>query len=684
MLAVLGVQPVLGRDFSAEEDLPNSSPVALLSDELWKTRFNSDPRILNQVVKLDGVPYTIVGVMPKGFYVLNHSELLWTPMKLDPSDPSRSQRVHWIFVFLRLPDGMSQKQTQVELDTVAARLRKGDPSGDAGLGLHLQNVPEFVQGEVRPTLLLLMGSVVLVLLIACANVISLLLARGTDRLRELSIRTALGAPRARLIRQLLTESVVLSFSSGVLGLGLSVLMLKLLLRMHPANVPRLEEVRIDSTVLLFTFTVSILVGLLFGIVPAFSACKANPSEVLKENAKKGGRRVGKQRSILILGETSLACILLIGAGLAAKSLWLLHRVDPGFDPHQVSTLRISVARDLAPNRIPDFYRRVLERVRALPGVESATLARDLPMSGVDPSMPVTIEGATPTTEAGEETTSFRGIAPHYFETLRIRLLQGREPNDDDTPGSLKVVVVSEMLARRYWPNESPIGKRLKPEFPNAPSYTVVGVAADVRHWGLEVELEPTAYYPYTQIPPTLIPVFEKDMTIAIRGPSSLVPEVRAAIHQIDESVAVFDVRTMDELFKDSGALRRFGMDLLLGFARLALMLSAIGVYGVVAYTVAQRTHEIAIRMAVGAQRTDIMRLVVAQVARLSIAGVIIGVVASLAISKFMSSLLYQVSPRDLLTFVTVPLVLVLVIAAASYVPARSAASVHPNTALHYE
>jgi putative ABC transport system permease protein len=685
LLSNFGVQPVLGRNFTADEDRPNGASVALLSDGIWRTRFNADPNVLNQTVKLDGVPYVIVGVMPKGFYVLNRNELLWTPLKLDPNDPSKSRRIHWMWAFLRLPDGMSLEQARTEVNGIASRLKAQDPSGDAALGLQLQTMPEFVLGDVRPALLLLMGSVGLVLLIACSNVINLLLARGAGRRAELSVRSALGAPRSRLIRQLLTESLVLSIFSGALGLGLGALALKSLLAMHPTNIPRVEEVHIDGSVLLFTALVSIVVGVIFGLAPAFTSSKANLNEVLKDSMRTSSGRIGKQRAIFVFAETALACMLLIGSGLATKSLWKLQKIDPGFNPHNVTAVRVTVPRSTAPDRIPDFYRQVLDRVRVLPGVESATLGRDLPMSGTDPSMPITLDGATPKLAPGETLTRLRAIAPSYFHTLQIPVLRGREFADNDTATSQPVVIVSEMLAKRYWPNEDPIGKRLRPEIPKAPFYTVVGEAADVRHWSLDVELEPTAYYPYAQMPPSVLPLFEKNMSIAVRGSSAgLVPSIRAAVGEIDKTVPVFNVHTMDELYADSGSLRRFDMALLLSFAGLALVLSSIGVYGVIAYSVSQRTREIAIRMAVGAQRTDVLRLVLTQGAKLACVGVIAGVVGALLAGKVMASLLYEVNPRDPLTFSTVPLVLIAVILLACYVPARRAASVQPTTALRYE
>ncbi|ABF39294.1 ABC efflux pump, inner membrane subunit [Candidatus Koribacter versatilis Ellin345] len=686
LLPNFGVQPVLGRNFTPEEDSLNGPPVAILSNAMWRTRFNSDPNILNQTIKLDSVAYTIIGVMPANFYVLNRNELLWTPLKLNPTDPSKSRRIHWMWGFLRLPDGMTKKQGDAEVNAITARLKAQDPSGDASRGLQLQSMPEFVYGDVKPALLLLMGSVGLVLLIACANVINLLLARGAARRSELSVRSALGAPRARLIRQLLTESLVLSICAGALGLGLGALALKSLLAMHPTNIPRVEEVRIDGWVLGFTFLVSLLVGVIFGLAPAVTASRANVAEVLKDSMRTSSGRIGRQRSVFVFAETALACMLLIGAGLASKSIWKLQKVDPGFNPHNVSVLRVSAPRSLLPAQLPEFYRRIFERVSTLPGVEAAALGRDLPMSGAaDPSMPITIDGNTPALAEGEVITRFRSITPNYFRTLQTPVLRGREFADTDTSTSQPVAIVSKSLADRYWPNEDPVGKRLKPEIPDAPYYTVVGEVADVRHWSLDIQVEPTAYYPYTQLPPSIVALFQKNMSIAVRGTAGgIVPSVRAAVGEIDKTVPVFNVHTMDELFSDSGSLRRFDMALLLSFAGLALVLSAIGVYGVIAYSVAQRTREIAIRMAVGAQRKDVFELVIAQGAKVAGVGVVAGVIGALLLAKVMSSLLYEVNPRDLLTFCTVPFILMVVILLACYIPAHRAASVEPNTALRYE
>lgn len=396
--------------------------------------------------------------------------------------------------------------------------------------------------------------------------------------------------------------------------------------------------------------------------------------------------MGKQRAAFVFAETMLACMLLIGAGLATKSLWVLSKVSPGFNPHNVTALRIGVPRAVAAAEIPQFYRRVLERVQPLPGVEAVTIGRDLPMTGsADPSMPIQLDGATPTIGQNETITRLRAIAPNYFHTLQIPILRGREFADSDTTSSLNVVIVSEMLAKRYWPGEDPIGKRLKPEIPGSPFYTVVGEVADVRHWSLDIELEPTAYYPYTQIPVSMLPLLERNMTLAVRGnTAAVVPSVRAAVREIDKTVPVFNVHTMDELASDTGAVRRFDMALLLSFAALALVLSASGVYGVIAYTVAQRTREIAIRMAVGAKRTDVLRLVLTQGAKLACLGVLAGTIGALFLSKVMASLLYEVNPRDWLTFSVVPLGLTAVILLACFVPARRAASIEPNSALRYE
>ncbi len=687
LFPVLGVQPILGRTFAAEEDHPGAGHAVILSHALWETRFASAHSILGNAVMLDGAPYTIVGVMPAGFHVLSDKELFWVPLQLESANAQASARsVHWLFGFTRLAPGISQKQAQSVLDAVAVRLKAQDATGEGGFGATLQPVGDFVNGNVKPALLLLMGSVGFVLLIACSNVANLLLARGTIRRREISIRTALGAARVRVIRQLLTESVLLSLIGGVLGLGLAWVGVKTLVALHPSSIPSVNSIAIDATVLAYTALLCGMVGILFGVAPALEGSRVNVSEALKEGARGSSGGFGKHRVILVVTETALASILLIGAGLSLKSLWRAESVDPGFNPAGELTFRIAAPSQFKGEQIPLFYQQVLEQARVLPGVQSAVLARNLPMSGTDPSMPIAIEGTPPPPSQVPVVTRFRAIGPDYFSGLQTSLLGGREFTEHDTAAAPKVAIVSESLAKLYWPKENALGKRLKPELTGGEWCTVVGVAADVRHWAADVDVEPTAYYPYTQVPEAFLPLLEGTMTIAVRSRNAvgLLSSIRAAVADVDKTVPIYDVKSMEEMVADSGALRRFGMWLIGAFAALALTLAGLGIYGVMAYSVSQRTREIGIRIALGAQGWNVLRLIMEQGAKLALTGVLVGLVGAFALTRVMASLLFGVSATDLGTFSVVPFIVLALILVGCYIPARRATKLDPVVALREE
>jgi len=684
LFPVLGVQPILGRQFAAEEDRPGAGRVLILSHALWKARFGGDRAILGNVVMLDGAPYTVVGVMPAGFHVLSDQELFWVPLQLESANAQASARnVHWLFAFTRLAEGTTQKQAQTVLDTIASRLKAQDPTGDAGFGVTLQTAANFFNGNVKPALFLLMGSVGFVLLIACSNVANLLLARGTIRRKEISIRAALGAARIRVIRQLLTESLLLSLMGGLLGLGLAWVAVKALVAVHPSSIPSVDAIAIDSTVLAYTALLCSVVGILFGVAPALEGSRVNVSEALKEGARGSSGGFGKHRMILVVTETALASILLIGAGLSLKSLWRAEKVDPGFNPTDELTFHIAAPSQFKGEQIPLFYQQVLGRVQVLPGVQSAVLARNLPMSGADPSMPIAIEGTPPPPSQVPVVTRFRAVGPDYFSGLQTSLIGGREFTEHDTATSPKVTIVSESLAKLYWPKENPLGKRLKPELTGGEWCTVVGVAADVRHWAADVDVEPTAYYPYTQVPEAFLPLLEGSMTIAVRSHNAagLLGSIRAAVADVDKTVPVYDVQSMEEMVADSGSLRRFDMWLIGAFAALALTLAGLGIYGVMAYSVSQRTREIGIRVALGAQHWNVLRLIMEQGAKLALAGVVLGLVGAVALTRVMASLLFGVSPTDAGTFCVVPLIVLLLILVGCYIPARRATKLDPVIAL---
>jgi putative ABC transport system permease protein len=490
----------------------------------------------------------------------------------------------------------------------------------------------------------------------------------------------------RVIRQLLTESVLLSVMGGALGLALAWVGVKSLVALHPSSIPSVEAITIDATVLAYTALLCGVVGILFGVAPALEGSKVNVGEALKEGARGSSGGFGKHRVILVVTETALASILLIGAALSVKSLWRAESVDPGFNPTGELTFRIAAPSQFKGEQIPLFYQQVLERVRALPGVQSAVLARNLPMSGADPSMAISIEGTAPPPSQVPVVTRFRAIGPDYFSGLQTSLLSGREFTEHDTAASPKVAIVSQSLAKLYWPKENPLGKRLKPEVTGSEWCTVVGVVADVRHWAADVDVEPTAHYPYTQVPEAFLPLLEGNMAIAVRSHNAagLLSSIRAAVAEVDKTVPVYDVKSMEEMVAESGSLRRFDMWLIGAFATLALTLAGLGIYGVMAYSVSQRTREIGIRIALGAQGWNVLRLIMEQGAKLALAGVVVGLVGAFALTRVMASLLFGVSPTDLGTFSIVPFMVFILILVGCYVPARRATRLDPVIALREE
>ena len=687
LLPILGVQPASGRIFSRAEDTPGAAPVILLSHALWTTRFNSRP-MLGQTIDLDGAPYTVVGIMPPSFHVLSNQELFWIPLQLESVNAQTSARnIHWLFAFIRLPDGMTQKQAEAQMATIASRFKTQDPNGEGALGVTFQSIADFQNGTIKPVLLLLMGAVCFVLLIACSNVANLLLARGRVRQREISIRTALGAARVRLLRQLLTESVLLALIGGLLGIGLAWGALKVLISIHPSSIPSVETIGIDGSVLAYTAALCGIVGILFGIAPAWEGSDPKISETLKEGARGSSGGFGKHRAVLVITETALASILLIGAGLSLKSLWHMESVSPGFNPSRVLTFRIAAPAQFTGARIPLFYQQVIERIKTVPGVQSAALVRNLPMSGTDPSMPIAIEGTVPPQAQSALVTRLRVVGPGYFSGLQIPLLSGREFGNDDTASAPNVAIVSQSLAKLYWPGQNAIGKRIKPQMPGGQWCTVIGVAADVRHWTADVtDFEPTAYYVYTQIPESFLPLTEGNMGIAVRSRTSSDPlsSIRAAVGEVDKTVPVYQVQTLEQMVSDAGSLRRFDMWLIGAFAALALVLAAVGIYGVMAYSVSHRTREIGIRIALGAQHGSVMTLILGQGAKLALAGVVVGIGGALVLTQLMASLLFGVSARDWATFSIVPWIVLAMIMAGCYIPARRAAKLDPVAALRQE
>lgn len=687
MFEVLGVTPTLGRVFTADEDRPGSGKFILLSDSLWRTRFQARPDIVDTKVDLDGAPATVLGVMPPGFFVYANTEQAWAPYQLPSQQAAPPTRaVHSVFALARLAPGASLQAEQAQLDSIAARLHRGDAQGDTGFGVALQTYHDLLTAGIKPALILLMSCVGFVLLIACCNVANLLLARATTRRLEISVRSAIGAQRSRLVRQLLTESLLLAVLGGLLGLALAFAGLKAVGALHPASVPQVQTVTVNPLALLFTLVICLLVPILFGIAPALTASRIDVSNVLREAARNSSRSMGKHRAVLTILETAIACMLLIGAGLALKSLWRVGRVDPGFNPEGLLTFQVPAPAAARPQPFI-FFHQVIEKISVLPGVEAAFLARNIPLSGTDPSMPVAVDGGPLPSTDGQIVTRLRVIGPGYFHGFQTPILQGRELTDDDTAASAPVVVISQSLAQRFWPNTNPVGHRLRPNIADAPWYTVVGVVGDVRHLGLDTPIEPTAYYPYTQVPASVLPLIEGYMTVVVRSRgvvTGLLDSIRNAVAGVDKSVPIYQVQTVERLITDDSSLRRFDMWLLGAFAGLALILAAVGVYGVMAYVVSQRTREIGILMALGAQRSDVMRLIVLQGARIAMIGVAAGLAGSYALTRVMSSLLYEVSPTDLWTFLSVGVMVLALILLACFVPALRATRIDPMIALRCE
>lgn len=687
-LPLLGIRPMLGRVFSPQEDVSGAGQFVVISFVFWKSHFGSDPGIVGRFIQLDGTPYTVVGVMPAGFNGFDGKELLWTLLQLRRnSGIGSSPNVHWLTGWIRLPDGVSLKQARSEQDAVAARFHRADPGGDVGFGVDLQTLNDTFTSGARPALLMLMGCVGFVLLIACANVANLLLARGASRRREMAVRTALGASRLRVIRQLLTESVLLAGAGGVTGVGFAFLLLRGMLAIHPPQVPRIEQTGVDGMVLAYSLLVSVAVGILFGLAPAIDSARVDVNAGLRDRGSSSGRGFSRQRSILVIVETALACMLLIGAGLALRSIWSLSNVELGFVPRNLLTFRIAAPSQLKSAQLPDFYQQVVERVRAVPGVQRAAVARDLPLSGIDPSTPIQTEGKTPAPVQGEIVTRYRAVGDDYFRTLAIPLLHGRAFDARDTSSSPAVAVVSESLAREYWPGESPIGKRIKPKVEGSSWCTVVGVAADVRHWGTDVVIEPTAYYPFTQAPESIRSLLEANMGIAVRSSlaqSDLLHSIETSVAEVNQNEPLYDVKSMDSMLADSGSLRNFDLTLLIAFSALALSLAAIGVYAVMAFSVSQRTKEIGVRIALGAHSRDILRLVLRQGASLALAGSVIGVIGAFFLRRIMASFLYGLSRNDPVVLLVVPCVMIFVVLLACWMPARRASKIDPMAALRCE
>ncbi len=691
---MLGIHPLLGRTFLPQEQQKGNDRKVVLSYGLWQRNFGGSQQIVGHEISLDGELHTVIGVMPSGFkfapFWATKAEL-WAPLALDQKTMDRAGNS--LRIFARLRDGISAAQAQAEISTITNRLEQQFPGSNRNVVV----VPlkEKVVGQVRPALIVLLGAVGFVLLIACANVAHMLLARTTARQREIAVRTALGAKRSRIVQQFLAESFLLSLIGGALGLAIAFCGVRILVGLGGPDIPRSDSIGVDGNVLLFTLFASLLTGLAFGLVPALRTSKLNVSASLKEGERGSseGIRRNRLRSLLVASEFALALMLLAGAGLMIRSFVALQNIDPGFNPHHVLSMVVSVAgsKQAQPGQRATFYQQVLQRAEALPGVESVSAINHLPLAGDTWGFHFYAEGG-PLPRAGEfPTATYRVVLPKYFQTMNIPLLRGRDFLEQDHLRAPAVVIVNDWFARRYWPGEDPIGKRITLDDPRQkPSWvTVVGIAKNTVRGQWSAPPAEEIFLPYLQTSSYLdgrsSP--ESYLTLVVRAKGNaadIASAIRDEIRSLDKNVPISEVQTMDEVVSEATAQSRFYLFLLGAFASVALVLASLGIYGVVSYSVSRRTHEIGIRMALGAAAQDVVKLVVFQGVGLALAGVAVGSAGALALSRLLAGMLYGVQPGDPTTFFSVSLLLSTVAVVATYIPARRAARVDPMAALRYE
>jgi predicted permease len=691
---VLGVRPILGRTFTADEDRLGHDHEVVLSYGFWQRRFGGSKDIIGRTVEFDGQPYDILGVMPAGFRFApfwdTHAEV-WSPLPLNPDD----RIVNSKRIFARLKPGVSLKQAQAEISTITDRLEKEFPGTNRDVVV--TPLKERVVGDLRPALLVLLGAVGFVLLIACANIAHMFLARASARQREIAVRTALGASRGRMLQQFLTESTLLALAGGAIGVLIANWALRSFLVWAPSEITQFSSINLDARVLTFALIVTAVAGVAFGLAPALQVSAANIMDSLKDGRGAGtGRQSRHVRSLLVASEFALALALLAGAGLMIRSFAALSAIDPGFNPHHLLTMVVSTAgaKNAAATDRSAFYKQALDHIRALPGVVSDSAINHLPLAGDDWNLPFFIEGR-PIPKRGDELGGvYRVVLPGYFRTMDIAFLRGRDFTEHDNQNAPGVAIINEFMAKRHWPGEDPIGKRITIGLdmkgnPSQTWLTIIGVIQTVvrRDWSAPPEEE--YYLPYLQNPlytASSSPHYEY-LSFVVRtagDPAAEAPAIENAIREENKTVTLSDVQTMEGIVAESNAQPRFYLYLLAAFAAVALVLAAVGIYGVMSHSVSRRTQEMAVRMALGAQRDEVMRLVVGESMLLAVVGGVVGLIGALALTPTMKSLLYGVRARDPVTFVAVAFVLGMVALLASYVPARRATKVDPIVALRYE
>jgi putative ABC transport system permease protein len=681
-LPALGMKPIVGRNFLPEEDRPGGPPAVLISHGLWQRRFHSNPAAVGRTLTVDGVPRTVVGVVPHELGEMVRADL-WLPTAINPNNPERQN--HNYGIVARLKPGVTVAQARSEMTVIAQRLELAYPATNTGWGITLFPMAEMFTGRIRPVLLILLGAVGLLLLIACANLANLLLARAATREKEIAIRGALGAGRGRIVRQLVTESLVLAMAGGSLGLILASYGVQAMRGVVPDMFPMLQHMSVDLPVLAFTFGISIATGLVFGLVPAWRSSHTDLNTTLKEAAgrSEGGGGSQRIRSFLLASEVALAVLLSVSAGLLLRSFVRVMEVDPGVRTANILTMNLSLpdSRYDTPLKRATFYKSLTERLETLPGVRSAGAVWFLPLRvsilsfriGVNP---FTIQGRPPVPQDQQPQADYRMATPGYFNTMGIALRQGRLFDQHDDLDAKRVVLVNEALVRKHFAHENPLGQHIVMGKP----IEIVGVVADAKLYGLDAPVEPAVYVPHMQHP-------GESMGVVVRtagDPSAMASAVRREILKLDTGQPISDVRTMETVLSDSLMLRRAAMLMLTVFALLALTLATVGIYGLTAYSVSRRTHEIGLRVALGASRPQILRLVVGRELVTSIIGAAIGVAAAFMLTRGLSGMLYGVTATDPLVFAGVPLLLIAVSAVASYVPARKATTIDPLVALRYE
>jgi predicted permease len=697
LFPLLRAEAKIGRVFLPEEDQPGKPQTVILSHGFWQRRFGSDQEVIGKTLTLNGSDFTIVGVMPPDFSLnkevmptvngIKNAELL---LPLPMSESLRTTRSHEDFnVFGRLKPGITIAQAQADVDAIATRMKQDYPANyppNSAFTISVVPLLQQVVGDIRQALMILLGAVGFVLLIACANVANLLLSRAASRQKEIAIRTAVGAGRLRILRQLLTESILLALLGGLLGLALAFLSIRGLRVIGPENIPRLEEVGVDARVMLFTFLISLATGVFFGLAPALRASRVDLNEVLKNGGRgsEGGHGIGHRRirNLLVISEVALSLVLLIGAGLLIRTYQRIQQANPGFNVHNVVSMRLSLPQTKysKPESITAFYKELCDRVNVLPGIEAAGTTYSLPMSSVALAWgPIVIEGYVPNTPQDSIIANERFVSPGYFAAMGVPLVKGRYLDDRDVKGALETVMVNEELAERFWPNQDPLGRRLELST-NGPWRTVVGVVRDTKQFSVDNEPPITVYSPSGQFS-------IGSLYLVARGSGStelMVSAITEQLHALNPELPFFDVKSMEQRLRDSLSRRRFAMFLLGAFASFALILAGIGIYGVLAYAVNQRTHEIGIRMALGAQPGNISLMVIRQAFVLVSGGVVTGLAGAFGLTRLMASLLFGVSTTDAFTFVAISVFLGCIGLAASYVPARRASRVDPMVALRYQ